>query len=243
MLLESELFGYERGAFTGAAAARDGKMREAHGGTLFLDEVGELGLCAQAKILRAIETKEIQRLGGHGSAPADFRVVAATNQELESLVATRQFRQDLFFRLNVARIRLTPLREHPEDIPVLLEHYLANFNRKTGQSVQGYSPAALDLLRRYPWPGNVRELRNTVEAMLIVQPWPVVDVRHLPDHVLSMAAACPLEPVDPDRARLMDALRITNWNKSRAARSLHWSRMTLYRKMAKYGIADGVLVS
>ena len=237
-LLESELFGHERGSFTGANTTRDGKIRQAQGGTLFLDEIGEMSLCAQAKILRAIENHQVERVGGHGSIPVDFRLMAATNQNVEELVANHQFRQDLYFRLSVARVNLMPLRQRPEDIPPLLDHFLTFFNRSTGQSVDGFTPAARAALLGYGWPGNVRELRNTVEAVLILRPCPRVDLAHLPRHIREAHGDTSSQSATDDRSRLIDALRVTHWNKSEAARSLKWSRMTLYRKMTKYGIAD-----
>lgn len=237
-LLESELFGHERGSFTGASTTRDGKVRQADGGTLFLDEIGEMPLCGQAKILRAIENHQVERVGGRCSIPVDFRLMAATNQNLEELVASRQFRQDLYFRLNVARVNLMPLRERSFDVPALLEHFLAEFNLRTGQSISGFTAAAMDALVAYNWPGNVRELRNTVEAALIFRPWPRIDAGHLPDHIRGAERPSAASCAEDDRTRLMDALRVTHWNKSEAARSLRWSRMTLYRKMTKYGIPD-----
>jgi DNA-binding NtrC family response regulator len=166
-LLEGELFGYERGAFTGAQTAYPGKLKLADGGTLFLDEVGDMSMQAQAKILRALETREIFRLGANRSVPFDVRVIAATNQPLTALASGERFRKDLFFRLSVAHIRVPPLREHSEDIPVLANHYVRVFNRALDRSVRGFDAAAMALLRTYHWPGNVRELRNAIEIAFI----------------------------------------------------------------------------
>lgn len=233
-LLESELFGYERGAFTGADAGRDGKLREADKGTIFFDEVGDMSPVAQAKVLRAIESGHVQRLGGKGSIPVDLRILAATNQDLERQVLNNQFRKDLFFRMNVARIHLPPLRDRREDIPVLLTHYLHYFNRKAGQEVQGFTDEALDVLVRYDWPGNIRELKNVVEAIFVLQPYPRISVNDVPTHISQRVESD--HPLDSDRDQLLAALLATNWNKSQAAHNLKWSRMTLYRKLARYGI-------
>jgi DNA-binding NtrC family response regulator len=233
-LVESELFGYERGAFTGANATNDGKLRQAHGGTMFFDEIGEMNCYAQAKILRAIESRHVQRLGGKAEIPVDIRIIAATNQELETLVEQNRFRKDLYFRLNVARVHLPPLRERRDDVGCLVRHYIRHFNRHTGQSVEDISPDALDVLTRYEWPGNVRELRNTIEAVFVNRPHQCIDVQDLPDRI----ATATWPAAASDRERLMRALTETQWNKSKAAEKLCWSRMTLYRKMLKYGIRD-----
>lgn len=234
-LVESELFGYERGAFTGAQSAYPGKLKLADKGTVLLDEVGELSLPAQAKLLRAIENQEIFRLGARRSEPVDVRIIASTNQDLEAMVADKRFRADLFYRLNVARIHVPPLRQRHEDIPLLCAHYLVEMGRRNGVQVDGISPEALHCLMHYAWPGNVRELKNMVEAILIDPPCGCVQPRDLPPNL----QRC-LETLDdhaPDeRERIMAALFATRWNKCRAAEHLHWSRMTLYRKISKYQI-------
>jgi DNA-binding NtrC family response regulator len=232
-LLESELFGYERGSFTGANAAYGGKLRQAEGGTLLLDEIGDMSLAAQAKILRAIETKEVQGLGSRRAVPLDVRIVAATNQDLELLMVENRFRKDLFYRLNVARIHLLPLRERPEDIPLLVEHYLGELNARSGLEVGTPGPEALRCLLAYEWPGNVREIRNVLEAIFISPPAGEITLADLPPRV---QARVTLDSQRPERERVLAALLEVNWNKSKAAAVLHWSRMTLYRKMAKHGI-------
>jgi len=161
-LLESELFGYERGAFTGANASYEGKLKLAEGGTVFFDEIGDMSPYAQAKILRVIETKEAYRLGGRRSIPFDFRVLGATNQDLERLVAENRFRKDLFFRLDVARIHLPPLKERKEDIPLLVDHYLKTYNTRFRRQIEGLTPEAWSCVLHYQWPGNVRELNNVL---------------------------------------------------------------------------------
>lgn len=231
-LLESELFGYEKGAFTGAERSTEGKIRLAQGGTLFLDEIGDMTPYAQAKILRVIESKQIQRLGGKASIPVDIRIVAATNQDLPKLISEQRFRKDLYFRLNVAHLQLPPLRERREDIVTLLHYYVGTFNRQTGSRVDGFTPQALRRLQDYDWPGNVRELRSFVESIFIDPPYPSIDESHLR---LPGNSLVPPPGVD-DRDRLLEALHVTHWNKSKAAERLRWSRMKVYRKLAQYQI-------
>jgi DNA-binding NtrC family response regulator len=235
-LIESELFGFERGAFTGAHAAQDGKLKLADGGTIFLDEVGDLSSYAQAKILRAIEVGEIQRLGGRQPQRVDVRVIAATNRNLES---DPNFRQDLFFRLNVARVHIPPLRDRKEDILPLADSFRHEFDGIFGLSTKAFTPRAQRLLLTHRWPGNIRELRNLVEAAFI-DPGPDasgdLEVPAQFRKALDGAAAGELE-------RILLALSQTQWNKSRAAEELKWSRMTLYRKIARYKIARSPLTN
>lgn len=239
-LLESELFGYEKGAFTGAGSAYAGKLRGAEGGTVFFDEIGDMSPYAQAKILRAIESREIHHLGGTKSIPLDIRIVAATNQNLDCLVAEHRFRSDLYYRLNVARIHLPPLRDRKEDIPLLADYYIGRLNERFGRRIEGLSVEALFCLLCYQWPGNVRELKNLLEAIFIDPPLNRISLSDLPEHLQSTSAA-KKPPAQNERELLLSALFSTRWNKSQAARKLHWSRMTLYRKMAKYHIEDGDL--
>jgi DNA-binding NtrC family response regulator len=235
-LLESELFGYERGAFTGASAARVGRLQAAHGGTLFLDEIGDMSLYAQAKLLRVIEQREIQPLGTSRVRSIDVRIVAATNHELEQRVADNAFRRDLYYRLNVASIQLPPLRSHAEDVPHLLAHYVAENNHRFRRAVEGFTGEALEHLVRYDWPGNVREIKNLVEAVFVQGAPAWIGSADLPERYRERMTSS--GPVD-ERARVVAALFATRWNKSAAAERLRWSRMTLYRKMAKYGIGVG----
>jgi DNA-binding NtrC family response regulator len=232
-LLESELFGYERGAFTGANSTTLGKIQQAHEGTIFFDEIGELTPSAQAKVLRVMESKQIQRLGGKGSISVNVRIVAATNQDLPRLVSEQRFRKDLYFRLNVAKIQLPSLRERREDIRPLLEYFLQVYNRQTGASVEGFTEEAMEWLVGYAWPGNVRELKNSLESVFIDPPHPRIDLCHLcmSSHSLQL-----FEGFAGERDRLLDALKSTHWNKSRAAEKLQWSRMKIYRKITKYRI-------
>jgi DNA-binding NtrC family response regulator len=234
-LLESELFGHERGAFTDAITSKDGLLKTAEGGTVFLDEIGDMTPLAQAKILRAIESREVCRLGGKVKIPLDIRIIAATNQPLEQAVEEGTFRKDLYYRLHVARIHLPPLRERPGDIPLLLNHFLGELNRQSGRAVQGFTEEALKYLVGYTWPGNVRELKNLLEATYINLTGRLIGVADLPrlfrDRLTGAGA-----PGRSERDHLISVLNDTNWNKSKAAQHLHWSRMTLYRKMEKYKI-------
>jgi len=237
-LLESELFGYERGAFTGAHTARAGTLQLAEGGTVFLDEIGDMSPYAQAKILRTLESREVQRLGGKQPIRLNIRVIAATNQELERLMAEGKFRQDLYFRLHVVRIHLPPLRDRKEDIPVLLEHYIQDANHRFGLDVQRFTDEAMTHLLRYAWPGNVRELKNLIEAAFVDLPLWRVSFLDLPELFYQQCQAAVGQPQN-ERDQVLSALLMTRWNKSKAAQKLHWSRMTLYRKMAKYHIVSG----
>jgi DNA-binding NtrC family response regulator len=235
-LLESELFGYERGAFTGATSRQEGKLKAADGGSVFLDEIGEMNLYGQAKLLRMLEGKEIQRLGRNGGIAVDIRIITATNQDLEHMVSEGRFRKDLFFRLNVARIHVPPLRERKEDLPLLIDHYVQYFNHRFGRDVARLSDEAMDALWAYEWPGNVRELKNLLEAIFVELPSEGERYPHLPSLFRRQCEELRAASGD-ERDRLLWALSITNWNKSKAASKLSWSRMTLYRKMARYKIS------
>jgi DNA-binding NtrC family response regulator len=231
-LLESELFGHTRGAFTGADNVRDGLLASAEGGTVLLDEIGDMSLSAQAKILRVLEKKEVSRLGGAEQRPIDVRFVAATNQDLESMADRGAFRRDLYYRLNVARVELPPLRERREDIPLLVEHYRS---RLGGDEVMRISEECLRRISGYNWPGNIRELKNVLESVFLHCQTGEVREDDLPRRLREATdGECRLAP--GERERLVEALCATQWNKSRAAARLHWSRMTLYRKMAKYRV-------
>ena len=236
-LLESELFGYERGAFTGADRLREGKLAWADGGSIFFDEVGDMSPVGQAKILRAIESKEVHRLGGRHGVPVDVRVIAATNQNLERMVGENRFRKDLYYRLNVSQIHLPPLRERKGDLAPLLDFYVQQFNRVFGRRVEGFTPEALDCLGQHDWPGNVRELKNLVEAIYVNLNGHRITYLDLPEPFRRELERSQAMSQD-EREMLLSALFATNWNKSRAAQELHWSRMTLYRKIAKYRVGN-----
>jgi DNA-binding NtrC family response regulator len=231
-LLESELFGHAKGAYTGADQHRDGLFLSANGGTIFLDEVGDMSLCAQAKILRVIEQREVFKVGSNRGTRLDIRLVAATNQDLEAMANRGTFRKDLYFRLNVARV---------EDIPSLLRYYCADMSRKTGWPVPQFSEASLRCMIAYEWPGNIRELRNMVERLSLMDLPRMVEAEHLP---LTMRGESKGSPSSSFRERetLLAALCSCKWNKSEAAKKLRWSRMTLYRKLAKYQISAEIAV-
>ncbi len=234
-LIESELFGYDKGAFTGAVATRQGGFEQAHGGTVFLDEIGDMSSCAQVKILRAIERKEVYHLGGKKCIPLNVRLVAATNHDPERLMQEGKFREDLYYRLNVARIHLPPLRERKEDVPSLIDHYIQRFNASFGRQVEGLTEEALAFLIKYDWPGNIRELKNLLEATFINLPSKRIRFIDLPAPFRKKLEETKDLPKN-ERDQILTALFATNWNKSKAAEKLHWSRMTLYRKMTKYHI-------
>jgi two-component system response regulator HydG/two-component system response regulator AtoC len=233
-LLESELFGYERGAFTGAVCSQKGKFELADGGTLFLDEIGEMGSLAQAKILRAIDTKQICRLGGQVGRRLDVRLIAATNQPLKHLVQEQKFRKDLYFRLNVTNIDVPPLRDRRPDIPELVTHFIHNLNQRWGRAVQDVGPEAMEAFVHYGWPGNVRELKNVLESLFVEPGLCKIYLRDLPAEIQGTHIVT--ETTNAERDQIIVALRLTKWNKTQAAQQLHWSRMTLYRKLARYQI-------
>ena len=236
-LVESELFGFDRGAFTGAVATQKGKFEQAKGGTVFLDEIGDMSLYAQAKILRSIENKVVYPLGGQRPLPLDIRIIAATNQEPEELMAKGTFRSDLYYRLDVARIHLPPLRHRQEDVPSLIAYYVDRLNRRYRRDVKGFTDDAMATLTNYDWPGNVRELKNLVEAAFINLPPRKVSHAELPAAFRRKLLETEKLPKS-ERDKMLAALLSTNWNKTNAARKMNWSRMTLYRKMAKYRIVE-----
>ena len=248
-LLESELFGYEKGAFTGAYASRAGRLEQAAGGTLFLDEAGETSPLVQAKLLRVLEAKEFQRLGGAKVLKADLRLIAATNRNLHAAIARGDFREDLYYRLSVFEIHLPPLRERPEDILLLTERFLADLSRNVGRPAPGVSRDARELLLAYTWPGNVRELRNALERAVILSEGGLVQAEHLPIAVarnsaarVASAAAVELPPggLDLDaleKTLVGQALERAKNNRSRAAKLLGLTRAQLYTRLERYGLS------
>ncbi len=234
-LLESELFGHEKGAFTGAQFAYRGKLALANSGTIFFDEIGDISASVQAKLLRALDGKEIYRLGSNKPLPLNVRILAATNQDLDTAVEEKRFRRDLYYRLNVVRVHLPSLRERIEDIPILLAYYVKRMNGSFGTRVEGFTDEAMDLLLSHTWPGNVRELKNVVEATFVNLRGRRVDIIDLPEHIKRHLSDITCASSD-ERELMIRALVATNWNKTRAADKLHWSRMTLYRKMNRYKI-------
>jgi DNA-binding NtrC family response regulator len=236
-LLESELFGYERGAFTGASLTNQGKLMTANRGTVFFDEIGDMSRYAQAKILRTIETKEVQRLGSTRNYNTDIRILAATHHNLDDLASAETFRRDLYFRLNVGRIHLPPLRERKPDIADLVKRMVLDLNKRLGRRIEGATCAALRVLTQYDWPGNVRELKNVIERIFIAREDGSIGVDDLA-RVLPQREQPNTTGQNQELSCLKEALVTCHGNKSKAAEKLNWSRMTLYRKLAKYGMSE-----
>lgn len=236
-LVESELFGYDRGAFTGAISSKPGKFALAQGGSLFLDEIGDMSPYAQAKILRCIETKEISPLGSTKVVPLNIRIMAATNKDPEGLMEEGKFREDLYYRLNVARVHIPPLRERKEDVSLLISHAIKKMNCRFRRNIKGLTDDAMAIMFRYDWPGNVRELMNLIEAAFIHLPSYNVDYMDLPKQLKQRLDISGVVSKD-ERKLLVSALMETRWNKSRAAEKLNWSRTTLYRKISEYNVVE-----
>jgi len=235
-LLGSELFGHEKGAFTDALYRRKGKFEIANGGTVFLDEVGTISLKMQVQLLRVLETKQFTRVGGNEVITSDFRVMCATNCDLENLVKEGKFREDLYYRLNVFTIFVPPLRERRSDIPLIANYYLKKFSAIMHKPVTEILPEAMDLLIRYNWPGNVRELRNAIERAMVLAKPPAIRPEDLP-----IRPCDEIEPEDEtleavERAHILKILNRTNWNISRSARILGIDRVTLYHKIERYNL-------
>lgn len=241
-LLESELFGHEKGAFTGAMERRIGRFEKADGGSLFLDEISEIDASVQVKILRALEERQIERVGGDTPVDVDTRLIAATNRDLRGMVEDGDFREDLFYRLYVVVINLPPLRDRQDDILLLLNHYLAVFNKENDKQIEGFSPAAYELLSAYGWPGNIRELRNLVERMVVLARGKVLDVSDIPAQVrnhnrdgeISVDAEMTVDEME--KRMVIQALEKTGGNRTKAAEKLGISRRTLHRKLNQYGL-------
>jgi two-component system response regulator HydG len=239
-LLESQLFGYRRGAFTDAREDRAGVLQEAEGGTVLLDEIGDMPLALQAKVLRLLQNHEIHPLGAAVPVTVDVRLVAATHRDLEALCEEGRFRRDLYYRLNVLPIRVPPLRERPEDLVPLAGHFLAEHGRTTGREGVTVSLEAMELLRRHPWPGNVRELENAILRALVVGSGRVIGPEDLPEQIQPVRAGREGERVrllaEVEREQVLRALRAVGGNKAAAARLLGLDRKTLYRKLEQYGV-------
>jgi len=248
-LLESELFGHEKGSFTGADRRKEGKFRQADGGTIFLDEVSEMSLAMQVKLLRVLQEREITRVGGNEVIKVDVRVIAATNRDLAEEIGAGRFREDLFYRLNVVTLLAPPLRKRAEDIPILAQHFLTHFAQKNHKHIKGFSPQAMDRLRHYPWPGNVRELMNAVERGVVLS-----RSDYLEETELSLIMATgPVDTSEDDSSRsekrsssldevekdaIISTLEDAGGNKSEAARRLGVTRRTLHLKLKKYGLME-----
>jgi two-component system response regulator HydG len=247
-LLESELFGHEKGAFTGADKRRKGRFMQANKGTIFLDEIGEMSPMMQAKLLRVIQDREIQRVGSDKAIQVDVRIVAATNRDLEEDVSSSKFREDLYYRLNVVPLMVPPLRDRLEDIPLLAQHFLDKYAEKSRKRIRGFTPLAMDMLLKYEWPGNVRELENAVERAVILLSGDYISEKELP---LTIAQSYIKEGSTTDLGRnviqlqslediekvaILAALDAAGGNKSEAARKLKITRRTLYKKLQKFGV-------
>jgi len=242
-LLESELFGHEKGAFTGAMERRVGRFEKGDGGSLFLDEISEIDASVQVKILRALEERQIERVGGDTPVDVDTRLIAATNRDLKEMVDEGDFREDLFYRLYVVVITLPPLRERQDDTLLLLNHYLAVFNEENSKQIAGFSPAAYEMLAGYDWPGNIRELRNLIERMVVLAHGKVLDVKDIPVQIRETAVGVREVRADADltvdemeKRMIVQALEKTGGNRTRAAEKLGISRRTLHRKLNEYGL-------
>lgn len=241
-LLESELFGHEQGAFTGADRRREGKFVLADGGTLFLDEIGETSAAMQVKLLRVLQEQELERVGGEETIKVDVRVIAATNRNLEEEVGAGNFREDLYYRLNVVTITVPPLRDRPEDIPKLVEHFVAVFAGKNRRTVERVTPDCMDLLVHYSWPGNVRELENAIERGVILMRGDQLTAKSLPltiqkqdrVEVTTTSDERPLSLYEAEKQMILQTLEETGGNKSEAARRLGITRKTLQNKLHKY---------
>ncbi len=243
-LISSELFGHEKGAFTGAIDSKKGKFEEADGGTLFLDEISSMSEQVQIALLRVLETNQIERLGGNRTIPVDVRIVAATNVNLEDLIIKGKFREDLYYRLNVYNIELPPLRERREDIPLIVDYYIDRFNQQYGKRIQGVDDKAMQYLSEYAWPGNIRELRNLVLRSMI-SAREVIQKKDLPEAVskgikpgqeIRIQAGTPLP--DIERMSIIKTLQMARGNKLKAAEMLGISRRSLYNKLEEYSIDE-----
>ncbi|MBQ6781717.1 MAG: sigma-54-dependent Fis family transcriptional regulator [Treponema sp.] len=241
-LLESELFGHEKGAFTGADSMHKGRFELAHGGTIFLDEIGEINQSVQIKLLRVLQEKKFERVGGQQTIEVDVRVIAATNRNLEEEVKAGRFREDLYYRLNVIHLEVPPLRERKDDIPLLINAFLDEFNRENGKHIIGFTQAAKSALFKYDWPGNIRELRNCVESALVMAGGNEIALEDLPPTVSKASRAETISvPMgitldEAEKLIIEENLAANKGNKSKTADVLGIGRKTLHRKLAEYGL-------
>ncbi|MCX6161099.1 MAG: sigma-54 dependent transcriptional regulator [Ignavibacteriae bacterium] len=239
-LLESELFGHEKGSFTGAHFRRKGKFEIANGGTIFLDEIGTISVKMQVEILRVIESRKFNRVGGNEIVESDFRIITATNEDLEKLIEEGKFRKDLYYRLNVITLPIPPLRERREDIPILAEHFLKKYCEMMGRNVKGISAEAMDFMMNYQWPGNVRELENAIERAVVIGKTDLIKAEDLPFNKsntnadISPEGDLSLSAIE--KKYIEKVLEQNNWNISRSANLLKIDRVTLYNKMSKFGL-------
>jgi len=236
-LLESELFGHIKGAFTGAYRHRIGRFEAAHEGDLFLDEIADIPLATQVKLLRVLETKQFERVGDHRPISVDVRIITATNKDLQEMIESKRFREDLFFRINVIPIRLPPLRERLEDVPLLVNAFVERLQERTGKRITGLSSEAMDRFMSYSWPGNVRELKSALEYAFVIAEKGTIDLGQLPHPLVSEASRFPANLKEPaEKIALIEALRQSNGNQSMAARILGVNRVTVWNRMRRHGI-------
>ncbi len=238
-LLESEMFGYVRGAFTGAGRDKPGRFTQAHNGTIFLDEISEMPLALQAKLLRVLEDQEFYPLGAAKTVQVDVRIITACNKPLDAQVKAGLFREDLYYRLNVIRVNIPPLRERRQDIPLLIRRFIQRKNVERGTYICRFSPEALDVLLNYDYPGNVREMENILEHACLLCQGDVIQCDHLPRDLRDSqcAPSVPVRMVNPQRQQLLEVLKAHGWNRQRAAEALGVDRTTLWRRMRRWGIA------
>ncbi|MDH3998521.1 MAG: sigma 54-interacting transcriptional regulator [Desulfuromonadales bacterium] len=234
-LLESELFGHVKGSFTGAMKDKIGRFQQADGGTIFLDEIGDISPALQVRLLRVLQNKEVERVGGTEPIKVDVRIVTATNQDLRAKVEEDEFREDLYYRLRVVQVPMPPLRDRRSDIPLLVDHFVAMFNERFNRQVEGFSEEALAVMMSYDWPGNIRELQHSVEHAFVLSRDKCLDTQYLPPELQESPSVLSAEG---EEAALIDALKKSGWNKSRAARLLGISRRTIYRKIEELGIEE-----
>ena len=243
-LLEDELFGHEKGAFTGAVAQKKGRFELADTGTLFLDEIGEIDAATQVKLLRVLQERQFERVGGEKTLTVDVRVICATNRDLKKEVELGNFREDLYYRLNVVHVEVPPLRERKEDIELLSASFLNTFNREDGRKIEGFTPQARKAMFSYSWPGNVRELRNTVEAAVVLSRSNVIDIEDLPPQLResrgesTLSIALPITMEEAEKRLILETISYCKGNKTKAADLLGIGRKTLHRKIAEYSGSD-----
>jgi DNA-binding NtrC family response regulator len=243
-LLESELFGHEKGAFTGAIARKRGRFELANLGTIFLDEIGEISLQTQVKLLRVIQEREFERVGGEERIKVDVRIVSASNKNLKEEIDKGNFREDLFYRLNVVSIHVPPLRDRPDDIPLMVHKFIEEFSKDNNKEIEGITNGALQALMSYKWPGNVRELRNVIESIVVLTKSKVITEGDLPSYVLSkdeklsLKLPAGMSLADVEKHLILFTLENTGGNKTKASEILKIGRKTLHRKLAEYGIAE-----
>ncbi|MDB4349691.1 sigma-54 dependent transcriptional regulator [Omnitrophica bacterium] len=247
-IIESELFGHIKGAFTGAINDRKGRFELAHGGTILLDDIDALPLDLQVKLLRVLQQREFERVGDHKTMKIDTRVIASTNQDIEKLVNDKQFREDLYYRLNVISINVPPLRERKEDLPLLVDHFINLYAKENHKEIKSLSEEILGILKAYNWPGNVRELENIIERAVILDTDGIIDIKDLPEILINRSAALTLDPnninshilkdalKEPEKGHILRILKEVGWNKKKAAVKLGINRTTLYNKLRKYNI-------